>query len=143
MPIAAEQATETIRKYIETVWIQRKIESLKEFFTPQSKVYTPFGEIVGLEGIQNYIKKFFEAFPDLKLEILEIFSQNQKAAVNWRISGTCGNFFGIDGKQKKAAISGNTLYFLENNKVRETRMCGDVYGLLTQLGAIPSVFKKN
>ena len=43
---------------------------------------------IGPEGVREFIGSIVEAIPDLRVEILETTSQDDRCAIQWRFSGT-------------------------------------------------------
>src|SRR5437588_5941099 len=46
------------------------------------------GEFVAPDGIREYFQGVFDAFPDFELEVLEVTTSRNRAAVRWRGRGT-------------------------------------------------------
>jgi predicted ester cyclase len=141
MVTTTEQAT-IINKFNETVWEKKDLSKLGDFFNNNAKFHSPLGEVTGLEAIKTHLQNFQKSFTDLRVEVLDVIVQNNKCCTRNKISGTCAkNFFGVETEEKKVSYEGVSLYLIENNKIQDCWIYADIYGLLTQLGAIPNVLK--
>lgn len=142
MSTATELQANVISKYFETVWEKKDLSSLGDFFNANAKFHSPLGELTGLEAIKNHIQNFQKAIPDLKVEVLDTIVQNNKCCTRNKMSGTCAkNFFGTESQQQKVTYEGTSIYLMVNNKIQECWIHADIYGLLTQIGAVPKVLK--
>jgi steroid delta-isomerase-like uncharacterized protein len=80
-----------------------------------------------------------QGFPDFNLTVEDIVAEDDKVAKRWVFQGThSGEFAGIPPTGKRVIMRGITLYRLTRGKVSELYWNYDVFGLLQQLGAIPT-----
>ena len=45
-------------------------------------------ELVAPEGVREYFRELFDAFPDLRLEVIDVTTSRTRTAVRWRGRGT-------------------------------------------------------
>lgn len=127
--MSADRNVADVRAFIERAWNQGDETAFEEFISPDF--------VRGRDRFKGMILGFRRAFPDLKLEVHDIFGADEKVVSRWTITGTHqGPFLGI-------APTGNTVRFdgIAIDLFREgIRIDGwaqfDKLGLLRQLGAI-------
>ena len=83
---------------------------------------------------------FWSAFPDLKLEVHDIFGAGDKVVSRWTISGThLGAFLGIAPTNNRISIDGIAIDLFEAGVRTDGWAQFDRLGLLRQLGTIDDV----
>jgi steroid delta-isomerase-like uncharacterized protein len=95
--------------------------------------------IQGIEAFRQFTSAFFTAFPDLQTTIEDLMAEADKVAVRqtWRGTHTA-NFQGIPPTGKRITFTSIEIYRIAGGKLAEEWVELDVFGLLQQLGAIPS-----
>jgi hypothetical protein len=70
-----------IRRLIDEVWNQRKLDVLDEIFAPNAVIYDPSvpGLSRGPEGATQYVRLFWAAFPDTQVTADDIFAEGSPA----------------------------------------------------------------
>jgi len=127
---------------IEEAWDEGKLDELDQHFAPgfdNSQSGMP-GLPPGLEGSKMAHQGTMQAFPDRKVEILDVLEDGDKVFVRNRVSGTNqGGFppFNVPANGKPFTIESWSVYRLEDGKVVEHWGMNDAIALLMQLGAIP------
>jgi steroid delta-isomerase-like uncharacterized protein len=93
------------------------------------------GESRGRAAIRARAEALFAAFPDLRLERLELVIDGERHADRWVLSGTHrGSLFGIEPTGRAVRVEGATFSRLgPNGLVVEDVHMSDVAGLLAQL----------
>lgn len=126
-----------VRNFIDVIWNKHQLNQINEFCSKDAVIISPHGEITGLEKIKKYVNAILVGFPDIAYTILDIFSAENKVIVRWEGKGTHkGIFSGNAPTNKKMTYEGINVYEIENNKIKETWVNADLYGLLKQLGVI-------
>lgn len=93
----------------------------------------------GLQCFKDAELGYFKAFPHKKIVIDNVFAAEDQVCVRWTCSGTHeGPFEGRSATNRRFKISGISNYRITNNKISEIWQVWDHYGLLEQLGEIPS-----
>ncbi len=68
-----------------------------------------------------------------------MIAEGDKLAVRWRIEGThTGEFLGIAPTNRKIEFGINEIFRVENGQSAEAWDQYDMYGLMQQIGAIPT-----
>jgi steroid delta-isomerase-like uncharacterized protein len=136
-----ERHAAVLRRFIEECWNQGKLEALAECITPGYTHHTLLrpDPVTGLEANKAWITQMRTAFPDLNYRIEEIFASGDRVFIRWSATGTHkGEFAGIRPTNKKVEFSGSFHCRCENGKLAEGWAYPDAYGLMKQIGAIPS-----
>jgi steroid delta-isomerase-like uncharacterized protein len=131
-----------VRTLYEEVWNKRRLELLDEIIAPSHALHDPnlTGSAVGPEAYKRQISRFIAGIPDLRFTLEDIVGEREKLAVAWTISGTHnGEFMGVPTTNKKVVIDGITIHHLVNEKIMDSYVSWDAWGLMQQLGVVPSL----
>lgn len=75
-----------------------------------------------------------EGFPDLRIDIEDIFGVEDRVAVRARLSGThAGPFQGIPPTGRKVSFTSIEMYRMEGDKIAEEWVAPDMMGLMQQI----------
>jgi steroid delta-isomerase-like uncharacterized protein len=92
-------------------------------------------DIVGLENIKNYLKNFFNAFPDLNVTVDETIAVGKKLVQRWTLTGTnTGSMADMPPTGKNVRISGVSIVHMVNGKAVEIWDFYNVLDMMQQLG---------
>lgn len=134
---------DTIRA-IEEAWDGGRLDELDQHFAlgfDNSASASP-GVPPGLEGSKMAHQGVMQAFPDRKVEILDIAEEGDRVFVRTRVSGTNqGGFppFNVPANGNPFQIDSWSLYrFDQNGKVVQHWGINDALALGIQLGAFPA-----
>jgi steroid delta-isomerase-like uncharacterized protein len=137
--MSTETNIATVRRMIDQVWNERRIDLIEEFFTEDiihHVVGSPSSS--GLEELKETTAMSLNAFPNLRLTFEDEIAQGDKVAARWTMTGTQkGELFGIPATGKRLTQSGVTFYRLSNAKIAELWFLADNLGMMQQLGVIP------
>lgn len=93
----------------------------------------------GKEQVRGFAQSFFDAFPDLKAEIVSTVVSGDRAASEWRFSGTqVRDLPGIPAANKRMDVLGASIYEFENGKIKRKVDYWDVATAMRQLGVLPA-----
>jgi len=77
-----------------------------------------------------------EGFPDLRIEIEDMFGAGDRVAVRVRFRGTHqGTFEGVPASHRPVSFSSIEIYRLEGGKIAEEWVSPDMTGLMQQISA--------
>jgi steroid delta-isomerase-like uncharacterized protein len=109
-----------------------------DLFAPDYVLHFPGFPPMGVPGHEQVIGSFREAFPDLRIGVVEQIAAGHRVANRWAAQGTHrGPFQGIPATGKTVTITGHNIQHIERGRVRELWGQLDAVGLLTQLGVVP------
>lgn len=84
----------------------------------------------------NFLQELMKAFPDLKMNVEDIFSNGPRATAHFKFTGThTGELFGFKPTGKNVSFSGINLYRFENRKIAEVWNLWDWLGVMQQIQA--------
>jgi len=91
------------------------------------------------EGVKQYHRQYFQAFPDMHLTVDGMIAEGDWVAVYYTGTGTHqGELIGIPPTGKQVSASAILSLRIVDGKIVEDRLDGGKLSLLQQLGAIPS-----
>ena len=127
--MSADTNVADVRAFIERAWNQGDTMAFDEFISPDL--------VGGRERFKGMILGFRSAFPDLKLEVHDIFGAGDKVVSRWTITGTHrGPFLGIAPTNNRISIDGIAIDLFEAGVRVDGWAQFDKLGLLRQLGTI-------
>ena len=114
----------------------------QQLISPVAKFYVP-GQPEPLQGPKGYlmiIAMMRIGFPDIQWTIEDIITEKDKAAVRFTMKGIHqGIFFGVPATEKQIKVQAMNFYRLADDQIIEEFGQPDMFGLLTQIGAIPTM----
>jgi steroid delta-isomerase-like uncharacterized protein len=128
---------EVVRKYVDSCWNQGSTSLIRSLTSDDFH-----RDLNGLRvsnsptELEAYIQNYIRAFPNLRIEIEEIFDNEHKVIAIWNFEGTnTGDFTEISATGKKIKVSGVSLieFDAEGRMTREETYYNELY-LLQQLG---------
>lgn len=134
-----EENIKIAKQYINEAWNNGRIEILDEIFD-SSYVNHSIGNPAqdkGTQGVKDIIGLLRGAFPDLKFEIRNIFSNDDFVFIHSTMTGTHkGSLFGIKPTGNKVTVNQMQVEKIKNGKIIEHWRQSDDLGMLKQLGQI-------
>ena len=136
-----ETTTEFFKQFVQ--FINTADENLaQQLISPVAKFYVP-GQPEPLQGPKGYlmiIAMMRSGFPDIQWTIEDMITENDKVAVRFIMRGTHqGKFFGVPPTDKKIVVQAMNFYRLADDQIIEEFGQPDLLGLLTQIGAVPTM----
>lgn len=132
-----EKHEAVVRRMIEEVWNNRKVDAIDTFFTKDYVNHDPIDPTSGLEAYRKVVNKYLTAFPDCRIDIDETFSTGDTVVVRWRYSGTQrGQLEGLPPTGRYATGTGISICRFSGDRIREEFANWDALGLMQQLGVV-------
>lgn len=126
--MSREQNEIAVRRYLEEVWNQGKVDVVDELFVPE----------IGA-GLKERVKAFLIAFPDWHCVIDDLFVEDDKVVNRWTAAATqTGPLFGIPPTGKRVTVEGITIHHLKDGRIVNDWSQADQLGLMQQLGVVPA-----
>jgi steroid delta-isomerase-like uncharacterized protein len=141
--VATSQATDVAavaRAYFEAVG-RADLDAMTEFYEPGGT-----GEIHGLIELvapvsyRAWFGDLFAAFPDFKFEILDVMSNDEKAAVRWRARGSFTGptrFEGMIANGAEVDVQGCDVLQIRDGRIHRNDAYMNGAEMARQLGALP------
>lgn len=93
----------------------------------------------GPQGARQLVNVYRAAFPDLRFTVEDEIAAGDKVVQRWTVRGTHkGELMGIPASGKQVVATGITIVRIVNNKIAEDWVNFDLFGMLQQIGAIPT-----
>ncbi|HSR68692.1 MAG TPA: ester cyclase [Acidobacteriota bacterium] len=135
---AADDPAEVARAFFEKVWSEGDVELAHGIINADFQFHNPMIRIVGPTGpdlVTGRVEMIREAFPDYKIEVLDIFSEGPKVLVRWKAAGTHeGPLGGNEPTGKSMSYEGMTVLEIHNGQIYEEWTIDDFRSGLRQLG---------
>jgi steroid delta-isomerase-like uncharacterized protein len=136
--MSTEQNLALVQRFFEAI-DQHRLDVLDELCAPDYEVHfagTP-GPLTR-ETIKPVWAQFFDAFPDLRHTIEDMFAADDRVVVRMRIAGTQqGQFMGIPPTGRAIAMGSINFLRCADGLIVEQWNNYDALGMLQQLGTIP------
>jgi len=128
----------TNRRFYEVVLNQQNLAAAGEFVAANYRGHSyPPSLPPGPDGLRAFLSLFFQAFPDGKVSIEDMFGEGDRVAARLVFSGTHqGDFMGIPPTGKKIAVPAIDLARFENGKIVDHWGGPDQMALMVQLGVV-------
>ncbi len=136
----SEENKRLVRRLIDEVWNQGKLDVLHELVTSDYVRHDPSwpDEIRGPEGFKQYAGTVHAACPDGRFTVEDLIAEGDKTAVRWTFKGTHqGEFLGIPPTWKEITLVGITILRVQEGKIVEAWGGYDALSLMQQLGVVP------
>lgn len=100
-------------------------------FLPGVRFHYPLGDIDGRDALKRYLVAVRAAFPDIRFDVEDLFSEDDLVAARWTLTGTqTGEFRGKPGTGKAVTVPGNTVFRFRDGKIFEMWVAFDPARLL-------------
>ena len=130
------------RRFLEEVFGKGKLNVLDEIIASDhvnSGPGTPPGLPTGPEGSKQLVTMYRNAIPDVHFTIDDQIAEGDKVWTRWTGHGTyTGELFGIPATGKSATVTGIGVDRIVNGKIVESWGIFDQFGMMQQLGVIPT-----
>ena len=130
------------RRFLEEVWNKGNLAVLNEIIAKDHVDSGP-GTLPGLptgpEGSKQLVTVYRNAFPDIHFTIDEQIAEGDKVVTRWTGHGTHqGELAGIPATGKSSTVTGINVDRVVNGKIAESWGIFDQFGMMQQLGVIPT-----
>jgi steroid delta-isomerase-like uncharacterized protein len=130
-----------VRRYVEEVYDQRKLEVIDEIFASDFTLHDPDlpGGAMGPEGIRRIAQTFVDAFPDLQITLEDELSSAKKVVTRWTTRATHqGELMGIAPTGRRIEVTAVGIWRVAEGKIKEAWLVYDALGMMQQLGVASS-----
>jgi steroid delta-isomerase-like uncharacterized protein len=89
--------------------------------------------------VRALIRELRRGFRHLKFRVEDAFTDTDRAAVRWTVSGTHeGEFMGVPPTHKAVSVEGIEVVRVADGRIAEDPAVWDALGLMRQPGAVPA-----
>lgn len=139
MAQATSDAEQRVREWVE-VWNTGAYERLPDVLAESATVHdpgAPGGVLEGRDAFEAHLRELRAGFPDLTIEVHEMFSEDGVVMVHWTASATHENEFdGIPPTGREVEFEGMSYTTIRDGRVVEDRVYHDFHEFLRQLGLV-------
>jgi steroid delta-isomerase-like uncharacterized protein len=134
--MSTEQNRVLVRRRVEEIWHQGNLAAIDDLIAAD---LVSNGQATGREGFRQFVSAVRMAFPDLQFTIEDIVTEGDKVCVRYVARGTQqGEFAGLPASGKPVQFTGIDIFRIADGQFAEEWLMYDQFGLLQQLGALPS-----
>ena len=97
-------------------------------------------DLVAPDDVRRYFKELFAAFPDWRMQVVDLTGSGNRAAVRWRATGTFagpGRFQGLVPTGASVEIEGCDMLSIEDEQIVENNAYMNGMQVAQQLGVLP------
>jgi len=129
------------RRCFEDVIVRGDIEVADEVVAHDLVFQTATGAVLrGRREFQHFAEQLREAFPDIKFEIEEEFSDGEHVCTRYTMSGTfLSTLMGLLPNGERFSVRGIDTFRIVGGKVVEIHASYDMLGQMQQLGIVPKI----
>ena len=135
-----EGARALITRFYDEGWNANNLDCYDELVTDDFVDHQAVpGLPPGREGFKALNVMFRSAFPDVWVTVDDIITDGNYVAARWTSTGTHkGDLFGIPPTGNAVSVTATVYYRLEGDRLAEGWINRDDFGLMRQLGVIPT-----
>ncbi len=114
-------------------------DALAEVYADDFILHEADEDIVGIEGLTQFVSMIRSAIPDLRITIEDDMAEGDKVVTRWIGQGTHqGELMGAAPTGNQVTATGITIQRIEEDKIVEEWSNWDALGMMQQIGAVPS-----
>jgi steroid delta-isomerase-like uncharacterized protein len=119
---AEENNKALVSKFFEEAWGKGNLATVDDFMaTDYVAHHIPSGMPPGAEGLKQLIAAYRTAFPDLKINLDDIFAEGEMVAFRWSVSGThLGDWLGVSPTGNHVRATEIPIFRIAGGKVVES-----------------------
>jgi steroid delta-isomerase-like uncharacterized protein len=133
---AIEANKDVARRYFNDILNNGKLDIIPEIIAPEFVLHFPLfpRPIRGQEAFKQFVTTLRTAFPDVHYEIDREASDQDKAAIRWKLSATHqGDFLDIPARGTPVTLQGVSIFRLNNGQIIEEWVNENDLGLIEQI----------
>jgi len=138
--MSLEENKDLLRRFWKEVFNGKNLDLVEQLFTSDWTYHGAGGqELQGPEELKGFLGMFFSAFPDMEATLEDVVAEGDRVVT--RATGTAthqGELMGLPATGKKIEVSVICISRIRDGRIAEDWELIDLYGMLSQLGAIPS-----
>ena len=130
-----------IRTFIDEAFNKGNFSVLEDIIHTEYQYLSPDNSrLKGIGQLTEFIQAFRKAFPDLNLQIDDLFASNDRSCTAFTLRGTHeDDFMGIPATKKSVEVRGMVMSRFKDNKIFEDWEILDNLSFFQQLGVVPEL----
>lgn len=130
-----------VHEWFEEVWNQRRADTIDRLLAEEAVVHGIVDdqgrELRGPQAFREFHRRFLDAFPDARVEVLEAVSQGDTLAARCVVRGThAGDGLGLKATHRPAEFTGMCFARVKDGKIVEAWNNFDFLAMHMQLGTL-------
>ena len=118
------------RRFVEDIFNSKKTELSENYVTPDIIYHGVAEEVKGLEEFKRWVTEDLDAFPDMKITILDDFGEQNKIAMRWSLKARHEkDFADFPATHKKFEAQGIDIFYFDGDKIKEAWTTADLSDL--------------
>jgi steroid delta-isomerase-like uncharacterized protein len=125
------------QRFMEECWNNGNLNAISEYLSANCRYHDPvFPHLAsGADNIRSHIENCRRGFPDMRITIEDTIAEGNEVVHHWTVTGTHkGHFLGVAPTNKRATVSGTSIFRFENSKIAEQWSDWNLITLMEQLG---------
>jgi steroid delta-isomerase-like uncharacterized protein len=125
------------QRFMEECWNKGNLNAISEYLSANCRYHDPvFPPLAsGADNIRSHIENCRCGFPDMRIMIEGTIAEGNEVVHHWTVTGTHkGHFLGVAPTNKRATVSGTSIFRFENSKIAEQWSDWNLITLMEQLG---------
>jgi predicted ester cyclase len=136
--VMAGDPKELLGRLLGTAFGEGDLSIADELISPEYVHHDASVPIRGPEGFKQLVGMFKGAFPDLRVDVRDVFSDGDRVGSRGVITGTQrGEFMGVPPTDRPVSFAYQDLWRVESGRFVETWVRMDTMAMMQQLGALP------
>lgn len=126
-----------VQRFMDECWNKGNLNAVSELVADDCRYHDPvFPSLTsGAENLKNHIQTCRSGFPDLMFTIDDTIAERNEVVIHWTGTGTHkGQFLGMPPTNKKASVTGTSIFRIEGEKIVEEWANWNLMSMLEQLG---------
>ena len=141
-PTTTQASIDVVHSFSADVWNDRTYERIDDLVTEDVVQHGPVTgmELNGSDELMANIRQYHEAFSDLESTVNLVFCDDsgEYVCAHFTNTGTHdGELMGIPATNVEGMVNVIGIYRIEDDRIAESWILGDMYGLFSQLDTFP------
>lgn len=139
--ISGEKAEAVVRRYFQAIDAHRVDEAAAMWAPDGREDVRGQGLFIGPDGVREFIGGLIEALPDMRMQVLETTTQDERCVAHWRLTGTFagpGTLSGVAPTGDRLELEGLDMLTVRNGLIQSNDAFTDTMELTRQIGMMPA-----
>jgi steroid delta-isomerase-like uncharacterized protein len=134
--MSIEENKALVRRWVEEVWNQGRLDVLDELYTPDWVGHFPVsGELHGSAAHKQLGERFRQAFPEARYVVADLVAEGDRVVLRYSARGTHrGSLHGEAPTGREVVQTGINIYRVADGRLAEQWAQFDLAGMLQQMG---------
>ncbi len=139
--ISGEKAEAVVRRYFQAI-DAHKVDEAAAMWAPDGREHVRGqGLFIGPDGMREFIGGLIEAVPDMRMQIVETTTQDERCVAHWRLTGTFagpGGLSGVAPTGDRLELEGLDMLTVRDGLIQSNDAFTDTMELTRQIGMMPA-----